>query len=35
MQGLLDVLRNHYLDLKFLHVFFVAMWSFSTVVAYV
>ena len=35
MQGLLDFLRNHYLDLKFLHVFFVAMWSFSTLVAYV
>lgn len=35
MQWFLDFLRNHYLDLKFLHVFFVAMWSFSTVVAYV
>ena len=34
MDWLLDFLRNHYLDLKFLHLFFVAMWSFSTVVAY-
>lgn len=34
MQASINFLQLHYLDVKFFHVFFVAMWSFSTIVAY-
>ncbi len=34
MLWLFDWLQSHYLDIKFLHVISVAMWSFSTAVAY-
>ena len=35
MEAFVSFLQLHYLDIKFVHLFFVAMWSFSTVVAYV
>lgn len=34
MSWLFEALQTHYLNIKFLHVISVAMWSFSTAVAY-